>query len=204
MNIVDLHEELGGIDIYLLDLLLKGNFAEHDRILDAGCGGGRNCHWLLRNGYDVTCIDKDVNRIHSLRTIWAERNSHLDSEKFIAGELDDMPFEDGSFEHAICSAVLHFANNHTHFQAMMSELVRVLKPGGTMFIRMTSDIGIKSKITMTETGVVRIPDGSYRYLITRDSLKALLVKYNLSLAAPFKNVNVEDVRVMCVLVLRKN
>ncbi len=203
MRLSELREELGRIDIYLLDLILKGTYSDQARILDAGSGGGRNSVWLLNNGYDVVCVDRDAATIDALKKHWASRELNNTDERFFASELDALPFEDNSFDHIICSAVLHFAESHAHFQSMMSELVRVLKPGGTLFIRMTSDVGIESKITMTDTGVVRIPDGSDRYLITRDSLNALLLKFNLDLDAPFKNVNVEDVRVMSVIVLRK-
>ena len=203
MKLTELREELGRIDIYLLDLILKGTYAENARFLDAGSGGGRNSFWLLNNGYDVVSIDRDGAKIDSLRNYWTSRELNNTSDRFYTGELDALPFPDNSFDHIICSAVLHFAKNHAHFQEMMSELVRVVRPGGTLFIRMTSDVGLEPLITMNETGVVQIPDGSDRYLITRNSLNALLIKYSLTLAAPFKNVNVEDVRVMSVIVLAK-
>ncbi|MFT3743892.1 MAG: hypothetical protein QM785_06305 [Pyrinomonadaceae bacterium] len=47
----DIRETFGGIDIYLFDQIQKGRFSPGMKILDAGCGGGRNIHWLLRNGY---------------------------------------------------------------------------------------------------------------------------------------------------------
>jgi tellurite methyltransferase len=203
MKLADLREELGRIDIYLLDLILKGTYAENARILDAGSGGGRNSSWLLNNGYDVVSIDQDSAKVAALREYWASHNLNNTSERFYTGQLDSMPFADGSFDHIICSAVLHFAENHAHFQAMITELVRVLRSNGTLFIRMTSDVGIESKIAVNDTGAVRIPDGSDRYLITRESLNALLPTHNLTLIAPFKNVNVEDVRVMSVILLRK-
>ncbi len=203
MKLNHLRQELARIDIYLLDLILKGTYAENARILDAGSGGGRNSTWLLNNGYDVFCVDQDTQKIDALRDYWIAHKLNNTNERFQVAELDDLPFSDHYFDHIICSAVLHFAKNHDHFHAMISELVRVLKPGGTLFVRMTSDVGIESKIEMTNSGVVRIPDGSDRYLITRESLKALLTKSDLVLDAPFKNVNVDDVRVMSVIVLRK-
>jgi ubiquinone/menaquinone biosynthesis C-methylase UbiE len=209
MKTSELKEELGGIDIYLLDLILKDTYTENSRILDAGSGRGRNSTWLINNGFDVYSMDRDAQRVNDLKNYWtAKGNSKLhvqfpSSDHFLVGELDALPFQDHYFDHIISSAVLHFARDHDHFDAMMAELIRVLKPGGTIFIRMTSDVGIESRINMTETGVVSIPDGSDRYLITRNSLSQLLQKYSLSLVGPFKNVNVEDIRVMSVIVLKK-
>jgi len=204
MNPSELRNELGGIDIYLLDLILKDTYAENARILDAGSGRGRNSIWLLNNGYDVYSIDRDRSRIASLKNHWNSKELINPDDHFVTGELDELPFTNDFFDHIICSAVLHFARDHDHFDAMISELIRVLKPNGTLFIRMTSDVGIESKISMTRTGVVCIPDGSDRYLITRKSLDAMLAKHSLTLAAPFKNVNVDDVRVMSVIVMQRN
>jgi tellurite methyltransferase len=43
-----LYEQFGSIDIYLFDQLLRGRIAPGMRILDAGCGSGRNLVYLLR------------------------------------------------------------------------------------------------------------------------------------------------------------
>ncbi len=40
MNFQDLNKEIGNIDIYLLDQILKGRYQQTHRILDAGCGFG--------------------------------------------------------------------------------------------------------------------------------------------------------------------
>jgi tellurite methyltransferase len=44
----DLQEQFGPIDIYLFDQLLKGSIQPGMRVLDAGCGSGRNLVYLLR------------------------------------------------------------------------------------------------------------------------------------------------------------
>ncbi len=113
---------LQDIDIYLLDQILKGRFSLEDKILDAGCGEGRNLAWMATNGYDVTALDKDPGML----TILKDR-ALLPHSKTICASLDEMPFNDQVFNKIICSAVLHFATNHEHFHGMFSELVRVLK-----------------------------------------------------------------------------
>jgi SAM-dependent methyltransferase len=46
---MDLQHEFSDIDIYLFDQLLKGRIGSRDRVLDAGCGSGRNLTYLLRS-----------------------------------------------------------------------------------------------------------------------------------------------------------
>jgi SAM-dependent methyltransferase len=55
----DLQREFGAIDIYLFDQLLRGRIAPGLRVLDAGCGSGRNLVYLLRSGYEVFAADPD-------------------------------------------------------------------------------------------------------------------------------------------------
>jgi SAM-dependent methyltransferase len=53
---------VGDIDIYLFDQLLRGRFDMRRRVLDAGCGAGRNLVYLLGRGFDAFAIDSDPPR----------------------------------------------------------------------------------------------------------------------------------------------
>jgi len=55
----DLRREFGDIDIYLFDQLHRGRIAEGMKVLDAGCGAGRNLVYLQRRGFDVWGTDGD-------------------------------------------------------------------------------------------------------------------------------------------------
>jgi len=86
---------------------------------------------------------------------------------------------------------------------MFAELVRVVKAKGSLFIRMTSNIGIENNIIEISEGVYTIPDGSTRFLLTKELLKKMIKKHNLTFIEPLKTVNVNDVRCMSTLVLQK-
>src|ERR1700689_1800794 len=64
-----LQEQFGQIDIYLFDQLLKGRILPGMRILDAGCGSGRNLVYLLREGYEVYAADADPQALESVRSL---------------------------------------------------------------------------------------------------------------------------------------
>jgi hypothetical protein len=83
-------------------------------------------------------------------------------------------------------------------------MTRILQPGGSLFIRMATDIGMERLVHHISDGVYLIPDGTQRFLLTRTLLAASLQKNNLSLAEPLKTVNVDDVRCMSTLMLQKN
>jgi tellurite methyltransferase len=190
-----LEEVIGSTDIYLLDQIMKGRYKANDVILDAGCGYGRNLHWFLRNDVVIYGVDQDVNAIHDL-----QRRHPAAAERFRQSTVEKLPFEKGQFDHVISSAVLHFAKDTEHFERMIAEMVRVLKPSGSLFIRMTSDIGIEEKVQPVGNGVYDIPDGSRRFLLTRTLLADVMQKNGLSFLEPLKTVNVNDIRCMSTLV----
>lgn len=199
MAITSLQSILGDTDIYLLDQIRKGRYKKDEKLFDAGCGNGRNLTWFLQNNLLVYGIDRDLAAIQDLKV----RISDLDPKKFMVSEIENTPFPGNYFDHIICSAVLHFANGNEHFQRMGSELVRILKPGGSLFIRMTSNIGIENKVALIEDGVYFLPDESTRFLLTKSLLASFMEQNRLSFLEPLKTVNVNDIRCMSTLVLQK-
>ena len=141
----NLHEWLGDIDIYLFDQLMRGRIEPGMRILDAGCGAGRNLLYLMRAGYEVAGTDKSSTAVEATRRLAVQHAPHLPPENFRVEPVEHMSFESHSFDFIISSAVLHFARDEAHFDAMVSEMWRVLRPGGTLFARLASTIGLPAE-----------------------------------------------------------
>lgn len=144
-------------------------------------------------------VDQDEMAIRHLQS----RHSFLAAERLQHSSVEKLPFENNYFNHIISSAVLHFAGSTVHFQDMIAEMVRVLRPNGSLFVRMTSDIGIEDKVRLIQDGVFYIPDGSRRFLLTRALLADTMQRNKLSFLEPLKTVNVDDIRCMSTLVLTK-
>lgn len=197
---IPLQEIIGNIDIYLLDQIMKERYQPADKILDAGCGSGRNMFWFLKNNFEVYAVDKDPVSIDYLHSVYP----NYASERFVVAGIEKLPFENEFFDHIISSAVLHFAQSASHFSAMIKEMVRVLKTKGSLFIRMTSNIGIEKKVKLLGDGVYEIPDGSIRFLLTPDLLTKEMNENHLTFLEPLKTVNVDNIRCMSTLVLMKN
>ena len=168
----ELQSEFGEIDIYLFDQLLRGRFDHRRRVLDAGCGAGRNLPYFLRRGFDVRAVDADAAAIHSVRQLVASLNPALPLDQIHCGSLDSLPWEDGSTDAVICSAVLHFARDEREFAAMLEEMWRVLAPGGLFFARLATSIGLERHLS-SATGRVRLPDGSDRFLVDERTISGL-------------------------------
>lgn len=197
MSVNKIKEEIGGIDIYLLDQILKERYLANQLILDAGCGSGRNLKWFYNNSYKIFGIDSSIEKIDAVKKKYYSQKEH-----FSVGLVEKLKFEDDSFHHIICNAVLHFAKDENHFKIIFSELIRVLKPNGTLFIRMTSDIGIRKHIKHIANGVYKLPDGTERFLLTNALLQNIMNTHQLTFLEPLKTVNVDDKRCMTTLMLQ--
>ena len=138
----DLAAEFGNIDIYVFDQIHKGRVSPHDRVLDAGCGGGRNIHYLLSQGVEVFGVDVNPSAVAGVRELAASLGAASDDQHFQVAPLSALPFDDRLFDVVICSTVLHFAKDDAEFEAWVRELWRVLRPGGLFFTRLASSIGI--------------------------------------------------------------
>ncbi|WP_255459103.1 methyltransferase domain-containing protein [Mucilaginibacter lacusdianchii] len=114
-----------------------------------------------------------------------------------------MPFNDSSFDLIISSAVLHFAQSKQHFEAMLYATWRALKPGGYLFARLASDIGIENLLQPLGNGRYLLPDGSERYLVNEAQLLYYTKQLNGYLHEPIKTTNVQNLRCMTTWCLQK-
>jgi tellurite methyltransferase len=199
----DLRAQFGDIDIYLFDQLLRGRFDGRRRILDAGCGGGRNLPFLLTRGFEVFAIDEDPAAVNAVRKLAAQLAPKLPQDNIRQGALHVLPWPDGRMDAIVCSAVLHFARDRSHFERMIDEMWRVLAPGGLFFARLASSIGIESLIDET-VGRVRLPDGSDRFVVDERYLLDKTYELGAALIDPIKTTNVQNQRCMTTWVIQRH
>ena len=197
-----LQEQFGPIDIYLFDQLLKGRIAHGMKILDAGCGSGRNLVYLLREGFEVCGADRDAQAVDGMRRMAGRLAPLLPPSNFRVEAVEEMSFEDGCADVVISSAVLHFARDDAHFEAMLQGSFRVLKPGGLFFCRLASSIGLEKQVRQIEGRRCELPDGSERYLVDEALLGSLTERLG-ELAEPIKTTVVQNQRSMTTWVVRR-
>jgi SAM-dependent methyltransferase len=187
-----LEEQFGQIDIYLFDQLLRGRIASGMRIVDVGCGYGRNLTYFLREGYEVYGVDTDSRAIAA-----------LPPPNFRVEPIESMSFPDAFADVVIASAVLHFARDDAQFDAMLRGAWRILKPGGLFFCRLASSIGIETLIHRRAGRRFLLPDGSERYLVDEPLLMHLTEQLGGDLLDPLKTTVVQNQRSMTTWVLRR-
>jgi len=225
---MDLQHEFGNIDIYVFDQLLHGRITPGMRIFDAGCGGGRNLVYLLRQGYTVFGNDASAEAIAKVRALasnvapasaatgrygeaspklagasGASEGGSTPAADFRHEAIEDTSFPDASADVVIASAVLHFARDDAHFEAMVRALWRVLKPGGLFFARLASTIGVADQVSALGNNRYRLPDGSDRYLVDAATIIDWTARLGGDLLDPIKTTVVHAQRSMTTWVARR-
>jgi tellurite methyltransferase len=200
---VNLAGQFGEIDIYLFDQLLRGRIRPGMRVLDAGCGGGRNLIYLLQHGDDVFATDADDAAVRHVQRLAASLAPTLPAANIVVAPVEQMPFPDAFADVVLSSAVLHFARDDARFDAMVREMWRVLKPGGMLWCRLASTIGIADRVRPLAGRWSLLPDGSERYLVDEALLVELTRTLGGRLLDPIKTTVVQDQRAMTTWVVRK-
>jgi 2-polyprenyl-3-methyl-5-hydroxy-6-metoxy-1,4-benzoquinol methylase len=202
----DLDAKFGAIDIYLFDQILRGRITKRDRIVDAGCGTGRNLVYFLREGYDVRGIDADPDPIHDLQEMARRIAPSVPADRFRAEPVQASSLADGCATVVISSAVLHFSRSDAEFDAMLGGTWRLVAPGGMLFCRLASTIGMESLVQPLGAASrrFRLPDGTDRYLVDEPKLMALTASLGGQLLDPLKTTVVQSQRSMTTWVVRRN
>ncbi|HWJ22977.1 MAG TPA: class I SAM-dependent methyltransferase [Gemmatimonadaceae bacterium] len=197
-----LREQFGELDVYLFDQLLRGRIAQGMRVLDAGCGSGRNLVFLLREGFDVWGVDESADAVAQTRQLAARLAPRLPADRFRVEHVERMSLADASVDAVISSAVLHFARDDEHWLAMVREMWRVLAPGGVLFARLATSVGQPDLQPLGGRRFV-MPDGSARYLVDHETLIETTDRLGGSLLDPIKSTVVHGLRSMGTWVARK-
>lgn len=200
-----LQEQFGQIDIYLFDQMLRGNIPPGMRVLDAGCGGGRNIQYLLRQGYEVFGVDVGAEAVAAVRKMASELAPTLPSENFQVAGVEAMPFPDEFADLVVCHSVMHFAQDEGQLKAMVHGLWRVLRPGGMLFCRLASTIGATPGMAFEPVGGrrFRMSHGPEWLLVDEALLMEITHALDGELVDPLKTTVVQGQRCMTTWVLKK-
>jgi len=107
-----------------------------DRVIDMGCGAGRHAFEMYRRGADVVAFDQDADELAGVLELFGAMKEAGEAPDGAAADIKEgdalaLPFADGEFDRVVASEVLE----HIHDDVTaIRELIRVLRPGGTMAI----------------------------------------------------------------------
>jgi len=129
-SVISLHDPLVGL------MLRSGRFdiGRFQCILDVGSGSGQILRHVLRQTSDdvrIVACDLSPNMLHRAR-----QRLKSDRPEFIAADMKNLPFADGSFDCVTCGWVIEHLPDP---RPGLKEMLRVLQPGGSLLLMATED-----------------------------------------------------------------
>jgi SAM-dependent methyltransferase len=183
LKIREINNELGNADLFLIDQILKGRFSKGIKILDCGCGEGRNMVYFIRNDFAIYGLDKDETSVRLARFISGTLNRNFPKTNIIHADLENTGLPDIFFDVIICLNVLHFSDSIKTFFYSFDEIYRMLVPGGRIIFSMESLAGENAYNEIGE-GIYKDKDGASRFMFTPGLESAILKKYFLEPTDP--------------------
>jgi arsenite methyltransferase len=119
-----------------------GRLEQGERVLDLGSGAGTDsliAAQMVGPEGSVTGIDMTTEMLEKARAAAAELGA--DNVTFVEGEVERLPFADGSFDVVISNGVIDLVPDK---DAVFSEIHRVLRPGGRIQI---ADVTIQQPVS---------------------------------------------------------
>jgi SAM-dependent methyltransferase len=154
-----------------------------DRVLDVGCGGGRHAFEVYRRGGRVIAFDLDSGELGGVRGMFGAMaaagevpagTTASPAAEAVSGDATSMPFRDNAFDRVIAAEVLEHVLDD---QRAMSELSRVLRPGGLAAITVPAFLPERICWSLS-TEYHEVPGGHVR-IYTRVELEAKLARAGL-------------------------
>lgn len=154
---------------------------QNGKVLDTGCGWGRDVNYLLEKGYDAAGVDKAPRPLR-----YGQENYEKVGDRLRRMDIGDLDFQDETFDGVWCNSVIHFYKPEK-MRKVLLELQRVLKTNGILYINFKLTEGAPEKDIRTEE------DGSKvkRYLVPKKEVEDMMPE-NLEILREPSEINTED------------
>ncbi|MFG1934931.1 class I SAM-dependent methyltransferase [Mycobacterium sp. NPDC048908] len=151
------------------------------KVIDVGCGAGRHSFEAYRRGADVIAFDQnaaDLNDVDEILQAMKEQGEVPDSARAeaVKGDALELPYADGTFDCVIASEILEHVPEDDR---AISELVRVLKPGGALAI--TVPRWLPEKVCWVLSDEYHANEGGHIRIYKADALRDKVLTHGLRL-----------------------
>ena len=109
-----------------------GEWRERARLLDIGCGAGRNAVPLARAGWDVYGVDLSLPMVTTARARVAAAQL-TDRARVLLAPMDRLPFASASFDFIVAHGIWNLARSGGEFRRAVDEAARVARPDARCF-----------------------------------------------------------------------
>jgi len=159
------------------------------KVLDIGCGGGRNTVMLIKLGFDVFSCDLHEEMVNFTKKR-VEKLSIKKKAEVIISSMLHLSYPDKEFDYVVSNGVFHNASSLQELNTTVKEASRVLKNNGELLLNMFSAQVIDSNLCCFDKFVYITPQKLPMILATKEYIEDILIKNNLYLIGEIKETEV--------------
>lgn len=149
---------------------------ENWKVLDLGCGGGRNSSMLVSMGFKVNACDLHQGMVDATRkrisSFIGEDNANL---AVVQANMRELPYDNASFDIVLSNGIYHNTSTIKEFERAIDETARVLKKDGRLCMNVfTGEIIHPNLIAQAEPCLYVTPDDLDMILMPKEDILSLL------------------------------
>ncbi|MCE9628722.1 MAG: class I SAM-dependent methyltransferase [Candidatus Vogelbacteria bacterium] len=169
---------------YWKDFLVEIENKKIKKVLDLGCGAGRNTEMIWSLGFNVYGVDLHEDMVSTtmtrMKTLAPEINWSL---RIVQTDMTSLPYMDGSFDVVLSNGVYHNVSSVEDLEIAIQESARVLSNNGFLCINIFTSKYIDHNTLEKESSnhLYTTKEGLDMILISSEELIAICDKYNLKL-----------------------
>ena len=162
-----------GPNPFAVKLIQLYNSREKPKLLELGCGDGRDLQLFIENGFDVSAIDIATKSIEKLKDRFGKKAN------IYCKNIKNMDFENNSFDIIYAHLTLHYFTKE-ETDNIFNKIYNLLKINGIFFVKCKSN---KDKLCNDSQGIKIAENiyfrGHFRHFFTLDYLKSILNKFSI-------------------------
>lgn len=151
------------------------------RVLDLGCGAGRNTQYLFESGFNVFACDYYDGMVKATikRLLKLGLDKKVVSQRVIKASMLELPYEDGFFDVVLSNGVFHNVSNLKELETALMEASRVLRKNGHICFNLFSSNYVDPSLKEIDNGIFLTKEGLPMALISKEEFVNMCKKYDL-------------------------
>lgn len=152
------------------------------KVLDLGCGAGRNTQFLFESSFDVYACDYYDGMVEAtrIRLLKMGINKRLVMERVIKASMLDLPYEGNTFDAVLSNGVFHNVSSLNEIEIAIKESSRILHDGGQVCFNLFSDRYIDPKLDIIGENIYLTRDKLPMVLLSKNKFLNIARKYDLT------------------------
>jgi len=151
------------------------------KVLDLGCGAGRNTQFLFESDFEVFACDYYEGMVKATRNrlLKLGQDKNLALQRVIKASMLNLPYKNNFFDVVLSNGVFHNVSDLEEMETALKEASRVLRKNGYLCFNLFSSNYVDPTLEKVDDDIFLTKEGLSMALISRKEFVNIGGKFNL-------------------------